>query len=592
MEGGILNIFQRLWLTFVLCCLVIDLSLADKDYDQYLNECQSLEDDQARQALNLAEKKLSQLSKQQSPLIVSGFLGCAAWAAVNLNETELALNYASDLELMINDINDSEAKINLLRRVGGVFHQLGQRVAAVDNYQKAMELAESLNIQKAQIPILVNLGVLHSQIREEDQAIKIYRQALALMSEHNDFTYQAPVLFNLALTLNGQHRYNESLTVFHEIEKMLTPQWPDSRKAQVYGGLASVYISLKNHVKAQEYNQKALAILSEKEDKSILYYLSLTNRADILIANNQPQQALAIADEVWQYYQAQENREQLLGVNNPLYALSNVYESVNKPIKALAIRKLATEIDEDFQDTFNKEAMAQMQARLSDSQQRKQLAELKTQQIKDQIELNAIQHNRQLILLLVAFGSMLVFIYFYWQRQTNKRLHAISIRDSLTQLGNRRAIDEWLSARNMPNPPNQRLMWLIDLDLFKDVNDQYGHEAGDEVLKALAKTLTGFVNSERMVARWGGEEFMIISDDLTESEMEKFCDNLMKSIATTNIYYENQQISVTASIGVCEIKAQGDKAWHQALSAADKALYQAKDKGRNCMVCGDIKASY
>ncbi|WP_188366125.1 tetratricopeptide repeat-containing diguanylate cyclase [Marinicella pacifica] len=587
-----MNIFQRLWLTFVLCCLVIDLSLADKDYDQYLNECQSLEDDQARQALNLAEKKLSQLSKQQSPLIVSGFLGCAAWAAVNLNETELALNYASDLELMINDINDSEAKINLLRRVGGVFHQLGQRVAAVDNYQKAMELAESLNIQKAQIPILVNLGVLHSQIREEDQAIKIYRQALALMSEHNDFTYQAPVLFNLALTLNGQHRYNESLTVFHEIEKMLTPQWPDSRKAQVYGGLASVYISLKNHVKAQEYNQKALAILSEKEDKSILYYLSLTNRADILIANNQPQQALAIADEVWQYYQAQENREQLLGVNNPLYALSNVYESVNKPIKALAIRKLATEIDEDFQDTFNKEAMAQMQARLSDSQQRKQLAELKTQQIKDQIELNAIQHNRQLILLLVAFGSMLVFIYFYWQRQTNKRLHAISIRDSLTQLGNRRAIDEWLSARNMPNPPNQRLMWLIDLDLFKDVNDQYGHEAGDEVLKALAKTLTGFVNSERMVARWGGEEFMIISDDLTESEMEKFCDNLMKSIATTNIYYENQQISVTASIGVCEIKAQGDKAWHQALSAADKALYQAKDKGRNCMVCGDIKASY
>lgn len=587
-----MNIFQRLWLTFVLCCLVIDLSLADKDYDQYLNECQSLEDDQARQALNLAEKKLSQLSKQQSPLIVSGFLGCAAWAAVNLNETELALNYASDLELMINDINDSETKINLLRRVGGVFHQLGQRVAAVDNYQKAMELAESLNIQKAQIPILVNLGVLHSQIREEDQAIKIYRQALALMSEHNDFTYQAPVLFNLALTLNGQHRYNESLTVFHEIEKMLTPQWPDSRKAQVYGGLASVYISLKNHVKAQEYNQKALAILSEKEDKSILYYLSLTNRADILIANNQSQQALAIADEVWQYYQAQENREQLLGVNNPLYALSNVYESVNKPIKALAIRKLATEIDEDFQDTFNKEAMAQMQARLSDSQQRKQLAELKTQQVKDQIELNAIQHNRQLILLLVAFGSMLVFIYFYWQRQTNKRLHAISIRDSLTQLGNRRAIDEWLSARNMPNPPNQRLMWLIDLDLFKDVNDQYGHEAGDEVLKALAKTLTGFVNSERMVARWGGEEFMIISDDLTESEMEKFCDNLMKSIATTNIYYENQQISVTASIGVCEIKAQGDKAWHQALSAADKALYKAKDKGRNCMVCGDIKASY
>ncbi len=224
--------------------------------------------------------------------------------------------------------------------------------------------------------------MLHSQIREEEQAIKNYRQALKLMAEQDDFKYHAPVLFNLALTLNGQKHYAESLSVFQQIETMITPQWPDRRKAQVYGGLAGVYISLEKYDKAREYNQKALAILSEKEQKSILYYLSLTNRADILIANNQPQQALAIADEVWQYYQAEENREQLMGVNNPLYVLSNVYESVNKPIKALTVRKLATEIDEEFQDTFNKGAMAQMQARLSDSQQRKQLAELKAQQKK------------------------------------------------------------------------------------------------------------------------------------------------------------------------------------------------------------------
>jgi len=560
---------------------------ATQNTNQQVNECKSLEDDHAQEALNLAEGQLAKLSKQDNPLLYGEFLGCAAWAAVGLNQTELALTYATDLEVLIRGVGNSETKVDLLRRTGGVFHRLGNRVAAVDNYQKAMDLAESLDLINVQIPILVNLGVLHSQIREEEQAIKNYRQALDLMAEQDDYKYHAPVLFNLALTLNGQEHYAESLSVFQQIEAMITPQWPDRRKAQVYGGLAGVYISLENYNKAQEYNQKALAILSEKEEKSILYYLSLTNRADILIANNQPQQAIAIADEVWQYYQAEKNREQLMGVNNPLYVLSNVYESVNEPTKALTVRKLATEIDEEFQDTFNKEAMAQMQARLSDSQQRKQLAQLKAQQAKDQIELNAIQHNRQLILLLVAFGSMLVVIYFYWQRQTNKRLHAISIRDSLTQLGNRRAIDEWLAPRALPELPNKRLMWLIDLDLFKEVNDQYGHEAGDKILKALAKTLTDFSNSERMVARWGGEEFMIISDDLTEKGMKDFCDNLMNAIATTSVYYDNQPISVTASIGVCEITGQGDKAWHQALSAADKALYQAKDKGRNCMVCGE-----
>jgi diguanylate cyclase (GGDEF) domain len=132
-------------------------------------------------------------------------------------------------------------------------------------------------------------------------------------------------------------------------------------------------------------------------------------------------------------------------------------------------------------------------------------------------------------------------------------------------------------------------MWLIDLDLFKDVNDQYGHEAGDEVLKALAKTLNDFSNSERIVTRWGGEEFMLISEDISAAQMADFCDDLMTAIATTKVIYQGQAISVTASIGVSEITATGDKAWHQALTAADKALYQAKDQGRNCMVCGGVK---
>ncbi len=576
---------QRFCFVVGLLLLFWNSGFANQDINQQLSECKSLEDDQAQKALSLAEVQLAQLSKQDNALLYGGFLSCAAWAAVGLNQTELALTYASDLEVLIRNMDGAETKVNLLRRTGSVFHRLGNRVAAVDNYQKAMNLAESLNLINVQIPILVNLGVLHSQMREEEQAIKNYRQAIALMTELNDFTYHAPVLFNLALTLNGQQRYDESLSVFKQIEAMMTPQWPDRRKAQVYGGLASVYVSLKNYDKADDYNQKALTIYSAHKEKPILYYLSLTNQAEIFIARNQPQQALRVADQIWQYYQAAENRDQLMGINNPLYGLSNVYESLDELEKALNVRQYATEIDNEFQDTFNKEVMAQMQARLSDSQQRKQLAELKAQQIKDQIELNAIQHNRQLIILLVAFGSMLVLIYFYWQRQTNKRLHAISIRDSLTQLGNRRAIDKWLTARPMPDPPKKRLMWLIDLDLFKEVNDQYGHEAGDEVLKALAKTLTGFVNSDRMVARWGGEEFMIITDDLTEKEMNGFCDSLMHAIASTKIVYEGETISVTASIGVCSIEAKGDKAWHKALSAADKALYQAKEKGRNCMVC-------
>ncbi|KAA3649076.1 MAG: diguanylate cyclase [Proteobacteria bacterium] len=564
---------------------------AAQDWSQQLSECRSLEDDDPQQAIDLAQMALAELSQENQTVLYGHFLGCAAWAYVKNNQTQTALRTVLDLERLIGRLADSEEKITLLRRAGGVFHQMGYRIAAVNNYQSAMTMAETLNLESAKIPILINLGVLNSQIREHQQAIDNYQLALDLMTNSGDDRYRPPVLFNLAITLSGEGRYTESLPLLEAVAAMITPQWPDSRVAQIYTGLATAHNALGSHQQALKDIEKTLSILKSQAVHSIDWAVSQVVYAEILIELNQKQAALQQANAAWDFYRTPDHRELLLSINNPLYSLSNVYESLNKPYQALQVRKMAAAIDREFQDSFNKEAMAQMQARLSDSQQRKQLAELKAQQAKNQIELIAVQHNRQFILLLVAFASILVVVFFYWQRLTNKRLHAISIRDSLTQVGNRRAINEWLSARKLPDQPNLRLMWLIDLDLFKQVNDEYGHEAGDEVLKALAKTLSKFINPNRMVARWGGEEFMMISDDITESEMSGFCDGLMTAIAKTDVYHENQHISVTASIGVSTIKEEGDKAWHQALSAADKALYQAKDNGRNCMVCGDKKLS-
>jgi len=560
---------------------------ADDSLSKTLSDCKSLEDDQPQQAIALAEPALSSELKISNPFMYGHILGCATWAYAVNNQSDVAQNNAIEMEVLIRQLDDTEDKVDLLRRTGSIFHRIGNRIAAVDNYQLAMNLAETLELKKAQIPILINLGVLNSQIREHEQAVNNYTLALDLMDELDDDQFRAPVLFNLALTLNGQGYYQKSLPLLQQVESMMTDKWPKSRSAQVFTGLASAYISLESFNQAQSYVEKALALFSTESSQSIEYYVAKVVHAEILIALGQSEAALENADTAWQFYQAKGNREQVLSVNNPLYALAAVYEDLNKPYKALAVRKLSAEIDQAFQDSFNKEAMAQMQARLSDSQQRKQLAELKTEQAKSQIELIAVQHNRQLIILLVAFASAVVLVFFYWQRLINKRLHAISLRDSLTQLGNRRAIQEWIAHRKFPLSPKVRLMWLIDLDLFKDINDRYGHETGDDVLIKMSSTLIDFTNEHRFVGRWGGEEFMFITDDVSEAAMSDFCDELRIAIADTIINYQGKKISVTASIGVCRLEGVDKKAWHKALNAADKALYQAKDKGRNCMVCGE-----
>src|SRR5690606_29931716 len=129
----------------------------------------------------------------------------------------------------------------------------------------------------------------------------------------------------------------------------------------------------------------------------------------------------------------------------------------------------------------------------------------------------------------------------------------------------------------------------FDLDFFKEINDKYGHEAGDQLLRTLANNLTKINNSERMIARWGGEEFVIITDDITAAEIESFRDNLMDVISRSEVNYKNNKISVTASMSVCEIQGSDEKTWRKALIAVDKALYQAKNRGRNCVVFSQEK---
>lgn len=247
---------------------------AAKDWSERLKTCKSLEDNEPQQAIDLAEASLSEVSSKTQTVVYGELLGCAAWAAVGLNKTDVALGYASQLDTLARTIEDSDAKVDFLRRSGSVFHRLGNRVVAIDNYQRAMDLSEALNLKKPQIPILVNLGVLFSQMKEEELAISNYRRAIKLMAEQNDFSYHAPVLFNLALTLKGQQLYKESLPVFQQIENMMTAQWPNQRKAQVYGGLASVNMALKQFDQARMYNQKALEIFPGKQKSQLCIILA------------------------------------------------------------------------------------------------------------------------------------------------------------------------------------------------------------------------------------------------------------------------------------------------------------------------------
>ena len=558
---------------------------SQKSTSDLIAECKQLEDQDPAAAIKLANDLLSKLALQEDAINYGHVLGCMGWAYVTLNNLTEARAKALDIEQLVAGLDATSIdSIQLVRRAGGIFHRMGDRISASENYNLAMQQAESLNEVSEQIPILVNLGVLNSELREHEQAIDNYYQALKLMAEIEDFRYRPPVLFNLATTLNGQGRYNEGLKVFQQVEGMINDQWPPGRVSQTYHGLAAAHSALKNLPLAKEYAEKALKILADNDQINSSYYNAKTILASIYSQQGLTQLATEYANEASQYYMNPDNKSDVLGSTNPLPSLAITYERLGLLKQAIEMHKAANKIDNEIQDTFNQEVMAQMQVRLNDSQEREEMALIKSQRINDQIKLKETDYQRKLMLLVSAAAIVLFVWFLFWQRLTNSKLRTMAMTDTLTQLGNRRAITDWLETHKLPSEPGCRFLWLIDLDKFKQVNDEYDHDVGDFVLQKIADSLLGLDNKNRVVGRWGGEEFIIITDDVAAEQKDDFSKVLLNTVKQTKIQSGSVSLSITASVGISRIENQASSAWTRALYQADKALYSAKSRGRDCVV--------
>ena len=175
-------------------------------------------------------------------------------------------------------------------------------------------------------------------------------------------------------------------------------------------------------------------------------------------------------------------------------------------------------------------------------------------------------------------------------RDANKRLLEISTIDYLTNIPNRRYFFEtgsksfYLAKR----AESDLSIICIDIDYFKKINDIYGHNIGDEILKLIANTMNKYIRKSDILARTGGEEFTILLNNLNEKNAFIFAEKLRTSIE--NLTYENSdiKIKVTISLGISQIKKE-DESLDSIIIRADKALYLAKEENRNKSVIYSYK---
>ncbi|AKV96409.1 diguanylate cyclase [Marinobacter sp. CP1] len=169
-------------------------------------------------------------------------------------------------------------------------------------------------------------------------------------------------------------------------------------------------------------------------------------------------------------------------------------------------------------------------------------------------------------------------------------LEQMATRDPLTGLLNRRemsrVLDEELQrARRYQRP--MAVLW-VDFDHFKDVNDTYGHAAGDSVLRAISRLLLGSVRSVDSIGRFGGEEFVIVLPEMDLEEAQETAERLRRKVAEEPQPLGNgEAVPLTISVGVAVYPDHGQTA-STLCAAADKAMYLAKDRGRNCVAMAHL----
>ena len=163
------------------------------------------------------------------------------------------------------------------------------------------------------------------------------------------------------------------------------------------------------------------------------------------------------------------------------------------------------------------------------------------------------------------------------------RLQKLAVQDELTGLFNYRYLhtrmsEEFKRAERYRDP---LACAMIDIDNFKGFNDSYGHDVGDVVLAEVATRLRGAVREIDVVARYGGEEFLLVLPSTHFSGALTVADRVWRSIGSVPLRHEGREHTLTVSVGVALYPSRDVRSKDQLLKAADKALYQAKEDGRN-----------
>jgi diguanylate cyclase (GGDEF)-like protein len=426
---------------------------------------------------------------------------------------------------------------------GAIYGYMNDYEKSIEYYQKALNTYERLNYPAHISEAIYGIAATYRYWQKYDLAIRYFE----LYQEKISYTPNTDISFfsayGLGMTLAEKGECPRAIEV---IDRALTLNGLIDYNAELYKQRAHCFIILGKLNKAQDSLSKAENIfIALPELMGTEWQLEVIKLAsELAYARNNDRKAFQLSRQYYEKYSK-------LLIKNSSNRLTNA--------------RAAMEVERKYIE----HALLQ---------QREKVAALESE------SLNQQELQNLYLLIFIICGSVIVIAVFTVQHRNNKKMYALSIKDPLSNLYNRRYVFEYLSnyLKEASLDKSEMSVILLDIDDFKEVNDKYGHPVGDMVIKTIAEISHDVFRREDTVGRIGGEEFLCILPRTDAAQCKVIAERFLKKISG-QIFIDTPCLRITASIGIASLSKHSPNSDLLYLHA-DEALYQAKHNGKNNVV--------
>lgn len=594
---------------------------ADGYYEQARNAMERNRYEEAQASLNLAINYYQDSNQRQGLADAYRQLGLTYRYQA---EYRNALEYIY-LAMQINqELGDQSAIASTYNSIGVVLEKMGQYEESTAAHQSALEIHHALGDQQGIAGSLFNLGDIRRVLGDFELSIEYFKNALQLdiaAGDKKNIAYSKHkmgyVLLQMGQLEQARPFINEALALFQQIETPRDTDW-------VYTSIAELEMESGNLRHAKEIIDGVINRAIENSYHSLLVDAYKT-AAEIAYRQEDDEGALKYVEAGLKRAQLNLERmdEALLEEIRAKILLRK--ESLKEAIVALQRQKA---LDDELLNEKRLKAIASVQAQSEFVRREHQIELLEKEKALQQatIERNRLMRNQWIGGLVCAIALIFLLYGRIVQFRLNRRLEAkvtertqqlaeknielqhayeemeaISLTDKLTGLQNRRFLEkqinadldksirqykDWLNGKSLRPKDADIVMFMIDMDNFKQINDDFGHEAGDKVLIQLAERMGHVFRQSDHLVRWGGEEFVAIARFIDRNDAQRLAQRMTDVVNQTPFLLDDQHSqTLSCSIGFSCFPMVPEEPvnmpWQSLISMADACLYSVKGNGKN-----------